>query len=70
MNWHPLDRIGLAFIALLWIWKVVEYGVREARWLDRNLGWGFYVDFTVPVVATAVFVSIVALRRIARLLVR
>lgn len=64
------DRISLAFVAGLWLWKVFEYGAREAGWLNRNLGWGFYVDFTIPIVATIVFVSIVALKRIARLLVR
>jgi len=68
--WLSFDRIALAFVAGLWLWKVVEYGAREAGWLERNLGWGFYMDFTVPVVATTVFVSIVAIRRIARLLVR
>ena len=70
MNWHRFDRFALAFVAASWIWKLFEYGAREAGWLERNLGWGFYVNFTVPVVATAVFVSIVALSRIAGLFVR
>jgi hypothetical protein len=70
ISWQWFDRIGLASIALVWIWSLFEHGAREAGWIERNLGWGFYVDFTVPVVATAVFVSIAALRRIARLLVR
>ena len=70
MNWHPLDRIGLAFIAALWTWKVAEYAGRQTGLLDRNLGWGFYVDFTIPVVVTAAFLLFVAFREITRLLVR
>ena len=70
INWHRFDRIGLAFITVVWMWKVVEYAGRQTGLLDRNLGWGFYVDFTIPIVATIAFVSIVALKRIARLLVR
>ena len=70
VNWHRFDRIALAFVAGLWLWKVVEYGAREAGWLNRNLGWGFYVDFTIPIVVTIAFLSIMAIRRIARLLVR
>jgi hypothetical protein len=69
MNWRVFDRIALAFVAGLWLWKLVEFAGRQASWLNRNLGWGFYVDFTIPVAATVVFVLFVALRRIARLLV-
>ena len=64
------DRIALLFVAGLWLWKVVEYAGRLAGWLERNLGWGFYVDFTVPIVATVAFLLFVVLRRIARLPVR
>ena len=70
MNWRLFDRIALALVAGLWIWKFVEYGAREVGWLERNLGWGFYVDFGPPVTATIAFLLFVALRRIARLLVR
>jgi hypothetical protein len=35
--------------------------------LERNLGWGFYVDFAIPVIATFAFLLFVMLRRIARL---
>ena len=70
MNRHLFDRIGLAFIALLWIWKAAEYAGRQTGLLDRNLGWGFYVDFTIPVVVTIAFLSMEAFRRIARLLAR
>jgi len=66
MNWHRFGRIGLAFIAALWIWKVIEYVGRQAGWLERNLGWGFSVDFTIPVIATIAFLSIVALKSIVR----
>ena len=70
INRRLINRIALAFVAGLWLWKVVEYGAREASWLDRNFGWGFYVNFTLPVVATIAFLFFVAFRRIARLLVR
>jgi len=66
MNWHRFDRIALAFVAALWIWKLVEYSATEARWLDRNLGWGFYVDFTMPVVATAACLSVLVVRKLVR----
>ncbi len=69
-NEHLFYRTALALVAASWAWKFVEYSAREARWLDRNLGWGFYVDFTIPAAATIVFLLFVALRRIARLLVR
>ena len=67
MNWHLFDRIVLAFVAGLWLWKLVEFGSRRAGWLGRNLGWGFYVDFTIPVVATVAFLSILAIRKLVRL---
>jgi hypothetical protein len=70
MNWRIIDRLTLVFVAACWIWKLAEYGAREAGWLNRNLGWGFYVDFTIPVVATAALLSIMALRNIVRRLVR
>jgi hypothetical protein len=70
MNWRLWDRIALTFLAALWIWKAAEYAGREVRLLERNLGWGFYVDFTIPAAATVAFLLFVALRRIARLLVR
>jgi hypothetical protein len=65
VNWRSFDGLALALVAGLWLWKLVEYGSREASWLNRNLGWGFYVDFTIPVVATVAFLSIVALRKLA-----
>jgi hypothetical protein len=70
VNWRQFDRIALAVVAASWIWKVVEYAGRATRLLDRNLGWGFYVNFTIPVVATIVLLSLLALRKIARLLTR
>jgi hypothetical protein len=70
MNWRLFDRISLAVIAASWIWKVAEYTGRVSGLLERNLGWGFYVDFGIPVTATIAFLLFVALRRIARLLVR
>src|SRR5260370_41687471 len=70
MNEHLFYRTTLALVAASWAWKFVEYSAREARWLDRNLGWGFYVDFTVPAAATVAFLLFVGLGRIARLLVR
>ena len=70
ISWRLFERIALAFVAVLWIWKVVEYTGRQTHLLDRNLGWGFYVDFTIPVVATVGFLSLVALRNIALRLVR
>ena len=38
VSWRLFDCISLALVAGLWLWKVVEYGAREAGWLERNLG--------------------------------
>src|SRR5260221_2368567 len=65
MNWQRFDRIGLAFIAVVWIWKLFEYAGRQTGLLDRNLGWGFSVDFTIPVVSAASLFPLLALTRFA-----
>ncbi len=70
VNLRLFDRIVLTFLAALWIWKAAEYGGREVGLLERNLGWGFYVNITVASIATIAFLLFVALRRIARLFVR
>ena len=65
-----LRLFALTFLAALWIWKAAEYAAREVGLLERNLGWGFYVNLTVAPIVTFAFLSILALRRIARWLVR
>ena len=70
VSWLSFDGLALALVAGLWLWKLVEFGAREVGWLERNLGWGFYVDFTIPAAATITLLLSVAFRRIARLLVR
>ena len=70
VRWRSFDGLALVFVVGLWLWKLVEFGSRGAGWLGRNLGWGFYVDIGIPVTATIALLLFLALRRIARLLVR
>ena len=63
-------RLALAFIAALWVWKIAEYAARETGLLERSLGWGFSVNFTVPVIATIAFLLILAIRQLIRILLR
>ena len=70
INQRQFDRIALTILAGLWIWKTAEYAGRAVGLLERNLGWGFYVNFTIPVTATIAYLLFVVLKRIVRLLVR
>jgi hypothetical protein len=60
--------IGRALIicaAAAWLWKLAEIAGREAHLLRRNLGWGYYVDLTIPIVLTGGAALFFIIRRIA-----
>src|SRR5262249_51979258 len=70
MYWRLFDRIALAFVGVLWTWKAAEYAGRAVGLLERNLGWGFYINLTIPVMATILFLLFMSLRRLVWLLIR
>lgn len=57
----------IALIAALWCWKALEIGGRKAHLLRRNLGWGYVVDLSTPLVATGVAALFFVVRRIVSL---
>jgi hypothetical protein len=65
-----LDKVLIAVVGGLWAWKILETAGRQSGLLQRNLGWGFVVDLTIPLAATAAvaafFIARWAARRVAR----
>ena len=60
------DRTLFVLLGAVWLWKAAEIVGRESRILRRNLGWGYLVDLTVPVVFTGALGLFFLLRRVAR----
>lgn len=61
-----LDTLLIASVTALWVWKILEIAGREAHLLRRNLGWGYVVDLTIPVAATAGLAVFLVARWIVR----
>ena len=47
-----ITKSAILPVIALWVMKCAELLAREYGWMPRNLGWGYLVDVTVPVVAT------------------
>jgi hypothetical protein len=47
-----IDRAIIICVGGAWLWKIGEYVGRATGVLRRNLGWGFYVDATIPAALT------------------
>ncbi len=56
----------LVLLAGLWVWKIAEFAGRSTGLLRRNLGWGFAVDATIPIVFTIVLVVFILVRHATR----
>jgi hypothetical protein len=66
---HHNRRISrlIAYVALAsWGWKTMEWIGRETGILRRQLGWGAYVDVTVPVFLTIAAGVLFALESVVR----
>jgi hypothetical protein len=47
-----IDKLLVAIVGGLWVWKIVEIAGRVTGLLRRNLGWGYVVSLTIPVAST------------------
>ena len=70
MNRPRFDCFATAAVVALWTWKLGEYVAREAGLLERNLGWGFSVDLTLPLIAMITLLLFKVGRRLRRRLIR
>ena len=59
------DPVLLTLLGGMWIWKIAEIAGRSAGVLRRNLGWGYVVDLTVPVVVTCMLAVFFLVRCLA-----
>lgn len=59
------DRALLAVVGVVWLWKAVEIGGRQAGLFRRNLGWGYVVDLSFPVAVTFAVALFFLVRRVA-----
>lgn len=62
------DPVLLILLAALWVWKIEEFVGRSTGLLRRNLGWGFVVDLTIPIVFTIVLAVFFLVRHATRCL--
>ena len=60
------DPVLLVLLAGLWVWKIAEFAGRSTGLLRRNLGWGFVVDLTIPIVFTIVLAVFFLVRHVTR----
>jgi hypothetical protein len=56
------DGALVALAAGLWLWKAAELSGRQFGLLRRNLGWGYVVDITTPLVVTGAVASFFLVR--------
>jgi hypothetical protein len=59
------DRSLLTLLGALWGWKILEILGRHAYLPWRNLGWGYFVDLSVPIGFTSALGLFFLLRRIS-----
>lgn len=59
------DSAFLILAGALWVWKGAETLGRQTHVVSRNLGWGYFVDFTIPIGFTAALGLLFVLRRLA-----
>lgn len=52
MPQRHIDKVLVAIVGGLWVWKIVEVTGRETGLLGRNLGWGYVVNLTIPAAPT------------------
>ena len=60
-----IDRAIIICVGGTWLWKIGEYMGQATGVLRRNLGWGFYVDATVPIALTVAAGLYFIIRRVA-----
>jgi hypothetical protein len=60
-----LDPLLLTVVGALWVWKAAETAGKSTGLLRRNLGWGYVVGLTIPVVFTCALALFFLVRRIA-----
>ena len=70
MPQRQIEKLLVAIVAGLWVWKVLGIAGRQIGLLPRNLGWGYVVNLTIPVAATVVLGVFFAARRVTRRLRR
>lgn len=70
MRQRHIDKVLVAIVGALWVWKIVETTGRQTGLLHRNLGWGYVVNLTIPAAATVALGVFFGARRIARRLSR
>jgi hypothetical protein len=61
-----VGKVLVAIVASLWVWKAMEIAGRETGLLRRNLGWGYVVNLTIPIAATAALGVFFAARWVTR----
>ena len=66
MPHRRIDKLLVAIVGGLWVWKILEISEREAGLLRRNLGWGYVVNLTIPAAATVALSVFFGTRWIAR----
>lgn len=60
-----IDPGLLSLVGALWLWKATETAGRASGVLRRNLGWGYFVDLTFPIVVTGAVGLFFLFRRVA-----
>jgi hypothetical protein len=60
-----IDRAIIICLGAAWLWKIGEYIGRATGMLRRDLGWGFYVDATIPAALTVAAGLYFIIRRVA-----
>lgn len=64
-QWRWIDRAIIICVGAAWLWKIGEYIGRATGMLRRNLGWGFYIDATIPAGLTVAACLYFIIRRAA-----